>query len=265
MSAWGRLLEQSHSRGHFVQLYGDEPSLARGAGVFFREGLRRGGSVLAVTTPQHRCLFEEELSGLGADVGGLESSRRLVFLDAQATLARVTVDGQPDWARFEETIRAAIRSVAAPNTPQALRAYGEMVGILWNARQHAAALRLENLWNKLLEDVDFSLYCAYKFDVLGGDLRAKSLRSVLHAHTHVVPSDLDGALERALDRSMDELLGPEARDLRDRAHGDVRSDGTIISNAERSILWLRESLPAEADRILRRAREYYLRQPCGAH
>jgi hypothetical protein len=259
--AWERLLEQSHSCGHFVQLYEVERALGRNVGVFFWEGLRRGGSVLAITTPGHRKLFEQELQRLGANVADLREGGRLLFLDAQSTLAQVTLNGQPEWARFEETIRAALRNFAPSTVAEDLRAYGEMVGILWNARQYAAAVRLEQLWNKLLESAHFSLYCAYAIDVFGNDFQAANLECVLRAHTHVMPGEIGGALEAALHRSMNEILGPHADELRSRTNGSRQPGWAIMPNAEWMILWLRENLPAQADSIVRRARDYYEQLP----
>ena len=85
------------------------------------------------------------------------------------------------------------------------RAYGEMVGILWKARQFAAAIRLEQLWSKLLEQASFSLYCAYQIDVFGRDQDLFNLDDVLCTHTHLVPSQANGALEAALNRAMEEV------------------------------------------------------------
>jgi hypothetical protein len=44
---------------------------------------------------------------------------------------------------------------------QPLRIFGEMVAVLWNDGKHDAALSLEELWNDLREEHDFSLFCAY--------------------------------------------------------------------------------------------------------
>src|SRR5919109_1301881 len=75
---------------------------------------------------------------------------RLVFLDAEATLSRFMINGEPDGERFEQVVGEAIRGVRASAVQNGVRAYGEMVGVLWSAGQHSAAVRLEELWNQLL-------------------------------------------------------------------------------------------------------------------
>ncbi len=43
-----------------------------------------------------------------------------------------------------------------------VRAFGEMVAVLWDQGQNAATVRLEHLWHKLCpEEKDFSLFCTY--------------------------------------------------------------------------------------------------------
>jgi hypothetical protein len=258
MSHWEKLLETPPSGGHFVQLYeADEEALARNVGHYLWEGLRRGGGVVIVVTPEHRELFSRHLTQLGADLPALLESRQMVILDAQRTMAEFMVDGQPDWPRFQKAIRAAMRQVRPSGRAEGLRAYGEMVGILWKARQFAAAIRLEQLWNKLLEQSAFSLYCAYAIDVFGKDFEVANLDGVLCTHTHLVPAQLNGTLETALDRSMDDILGLKADALRVLIKANYRPAWAVMPTAEKIVLWLRKNLPEQADEIVKHARYHY--------
>src|SRR5579884_2233615 len=168
MSPWKKILERPPTGGHFVQLYeADEAALTRNVASYIWEGLRRGEGVLVIATPEHRDLFTRQLAEYGANVSQALNTEQLLMLDARETLARFLIDGQADWERFETTIRRAMRRVRPVGDVEQLRAYGEMVGVLWNARQFAAAIRLEQLWNRLLAQSSFSLYCAYAVDVFG--------------------------------------------------------------------------------------------------
>jgi hypothetical protein len=258
MSPWEQLLAQPHSGGHFVQLYeSDEEALARNVCRYAWEGLRRGEGMLFVVTPDHRELFSRCLDRLGADLPGLLANRQLLFLDAQQTMAEFMVNGHPDWLRFEKTLRAAIRFVRPTDSAQGLRAYGEMVGILWKARQFAAAVRLEQFWNRLLEQAEFSLYCAYAIDIFGKDFEIASLDEVLCTHSHLVPSQSNGTLETAISRAMDEVLGPEAEALRIVIKTNHKPSRAVMPMAESMVLWLRKNLPDRADEIVTRARRHY--------
>jgi len=258
LSPWDRLLEQPHSRGHFVQLYqADEVALARNVGLYLWEGLRRGEGAIVIATPEHEELFSAHLSGLGANIPALVGSRQLVFEDAQSTLAQFMDSGQPDWRRFEKVVKAAMRKASPAGHTEGLRAYGEMVGILWKARQFAAAIRLEQLWNKLLEHSSFSLYCSYAIDVFGKDFDVANLDGVLCTHTHLLPAQADGTLETARNLSIDEILGPRADALRVLIKANYRPAWAVIPNAENILLWLRKNLPQQVDDIAGRARHHY--------
>jgi hypothetical protein len=258
MSPWDKLLEWPHSRGHFVQLYeADEPALIKNVGRYLWEGLRRGDGALVIVTPEHGERFREELARLGGDTGAYLRNRQLFLLDAEETLARFMAYGQPDWRLFEGAINGGIRQVHPAHDDAGLRAYGEMVGILWKGRQFAAAIRLEQFWNKLLEQQSFSLYCAYAIDVFGTEFQIANLDGVLCTHTHLVPSQPNGNLETALNLAMDEILGADANVLRVLIKEGNRPSWAVMPNAEAIVLSLRQNRPGQADHILSRARHHY--------
>ncbi len=234
--------------------------LTNNVGRYLWEGLRRGEGVMVIVTPEHRELFSDRLAHLGANLPALIETGQLIFHDANQTLAQFMVAGQPDWQRFEKIIRAAMRQVNPKEDAEGLRAYGEMVGILWKARQFAAAIRLEQLWNKLLEQSSFSLYCAYAIDIFGKEFDVANLDGVLCTHTHLVPAQPDGTLETALNRSMDEILGAEADELRLLIKANHQPAWAVMPTAERIVLWLRKNVPEQADHIVDRARQHYMLQ-----
>jgi hypothetical protein len=260
MSPWEKLLERPHSRGHVVQLYEpvDEVSLTANVSRYVWEGLKRGDGALVVTTPIHRELFCEQLARLGADPQSAIRSGQLGFLDAWETLSRCLVGPQPDWEPFESVIGAAIGRRWPRKAGARVRVYGEMVGLLWKAGQFAAANRLEQLWNRLLAQSSFSLYCAYEIDIFGKDFYANSVNAILCAHTHVIPAQPDRNLEEALYRAMDEILGAGAEDLKARVGSRRHRSWALMPNAETIVLGLREYLPSQAEDILVRARRHCL-------
>jgi hypothetical protein len=207
------------------------------------------------------------LDGLGASLPALLDAGQLIFFDAQQMLAQFMVAGWPEWRRFEQVIHTAMRRVQPRRGAEGLRAYGEMVGILWKARQFAAAIRLEQFWNKLLEQSSFSLYCAYAIDVFGNEFAVASLDGMLCTHTHLLPAQPDGTLEAVLNRSMDEVLGAKAETLRLLIKSGHNPAGAVTPAAESTILWLRKNLPEQANGIVNLAREHYrlLRQPAIPH
>ena len=70
-------------------------------------------------------------------------------------------DGEPDRELFDSVIGGVMAERAAVSNGARLRAYGEMVDVLWKGDQKSAALHLEELWNDLQARHSFTLLCAY--------------------------------------------------------------------------------------------------------
>jgi MEDS: MEthanogen/methylotroph, DcmR Sensory domain len=263
MSPWERLLQKPQRRGHFVQLYdADGSSLTGNVGQYLWEGLRRGDGVLVVATSEHWDLFRHRIEQLGCDTQACARQGHFLFLDAHQTLFGFMRKGQPDWERFERMMRAAMRLLKPSQTGAALRAYGEMVAILWKARQYDAAIRLEYYWNRLLTQSSFSLYCSYGIDLFGKEFHSDAVDALLSTHTHLVPVDHEGKLESALQDALNEVLGPEAEDLRKRMRAGRRPSWAVMPDAESMILWVRKNLPGRAEEIIGRARVLYQEGRC---
>jgi MEDS: MEthanogen/methylotroph, DcmR Sensory domain len=177
------LLDNPVPQEHVVQLYGtNDGLLADNVARYLREGLKRGNGLLVIASTQHRGSFVRALGEApGYSRAVLEG--RLVFLDAEGTLKRFLVDGEPDQVRFQSVIGEALEGVRSRTGRARIRAYGEMVGVLWSQKQYAAALRLEELWNQLLVSSDVSLFCGYPVDPAW---HQGPVDSVLSSHTHSI-------------------------------------------------------------------------------
>lgn len=260
MTSCAQMLDHVSPEEHLVQLYGkDDHLLTKNISRFMAEGLRRGDGLIAIATPEHSGTVARQLrqeSGYSKAV--LEG--RLIFLDAQATLNRFMVDGQPDRGLFDSVVGEALKGVQARAGHTGIRAYGEMVGLLWIAGQRAAAVRLEEYWNSLLHSSNISLFCAYPIDVFGDEFQVEHVDALMCAHTHMVPIDDD--LEFALNRAMNEILGERVADIRGLIKANHRPSWGEVPRSEAIILWLRNNLPGSASEILNLARRYY--QPLAA-
>jgi hypothetical protein len=248
--------------GHLVQFYdADEPLLTRNVTDYLLDGLNQGEALLVIATPERNVALARELRESGADPDAAIRQRRLLFADAEQTLTRFMVNGQPEWQRFERTVGALIQQVRPLPDNAGLRAYGEMVGVLWKAGEFAAAVSLEQFWNRLLSAHSFQLFCAYPIDVFGKDFHSGALDSVLCAHTHLLPATRNRDLDSAMDRAMDEILGANAQGLRALINANYRPSWAEMPEAEAVILWLRQNLPSCAEEILGRARQYFQAGP----
>ncbi|MDB5093468.1 MAG: putative two-component sensor histidine kinase protein [Candidatus Eremiobacteraeota bacterium] len=258
---------QSHAsnadtRRHVVQFYqGDEQALTRNVARFFHDGLICGQGVVVIATAGRRAAIVRELGGLSVDVDAAVRSGSAVLLDAEETLGRLMLDDRPDAQRFEWVIGSVLRALRDVTGSRDVRAYGEMVGILWEAGRRADALRLEELWNGLIEREELELFCGYPIDVFGAAFGITEMDAVLCAHTHLVSADAERALEAAVERAMDDVLGARSDLLRPLMKANYRPSWAVLPRGEAIVLWLRNNLPGTADEILRRAQSYY--RACG--
>jgi hypothetical protein len=104
------------------------------------------------------------------------------MLDARDMLNLFMVDGLPNPDLFREVAAAALRRVGG-GRDTTIRAYGEMVDVLWKDGKSAASIKLEMLWNHLAGTHDFSLLCGY---AMGNFYKDVTIEDVCRHHTHRV-------------------------------------------------------------------------------
>ncbi|HUF36756.1 MAG TPA: MEDS domain-containing protein [Gemmatimonadales bacterium] len=186
MSSWSELLDRAEPEEHFVQLYGrDDQLLTRNLTRYLAEGLRKGDALVVIATRELADAVVRNLDEESLGVSRALADGRLVLLDARATLERFLVDGQPDESLFRSVLGTVLRDTRARALTGRLRAFGEMVGLLWADGRRAEAIRLEAYWNDLLTGSGCSLFCAYPIDILDAASDVSGLDSVLGMHTHM--------------------------------------------------------------------------------
>jgi anti-sigma regulatory factor (Ser/Thr protein kinase) len=168
--------------------------------AYLGAALVAGDAVIVIAAPRHRVAFRTGLAGVGVDVEAAARDDRLHLVDAEEALSRIMVDGAPDPVAFDAVVGSLVRRAGAT---RGVRAYGEMVALLWDAGNVVGAIDLERLWNHLQEETSFSLLCAYACaaaDALdGGD----GFSEVCRLHSEVVvnaPSPADAEQIRSFPR-----------------------------------------------------------------
>jgi MEDS: MEthanogen/methylotroph, DcmR Sensory domain/Histidine kinase-like ATPase domain len=169
---------------HVVQFYDDDADLIRAVSGYLSLAVSTGEAAILIATEPHRRAFEAELAASGIDVGRALKDGSLVSLDAAETMSRFIHAGRIDPEAFRETIGGLVR--AAQQGGRRIRAYGEMVALLWEAGDVLGAIELEKLWNELGRELHFALWCGYHIDSAAGEDHADALHQVCHLHTAVI-------------------------------------------------------------------------------
>jgi anti-sigma regulatory factor (Ser/Thr protein kinase) len=151
---------------------------------FVAGALADGEAAVVIAVDGSRRAVSAALRARGIDVDAARARSAFVELDAAATLQRFTTDARVDRQAFRAVIGELITQLSAAG--RSVRAYGEMVAVLWNDGFVAEALELETAWNELADELRFELYCSYPRDLVARPEQADELAAMCALHSHVV-------------------------------------------------------------------------------
>jgi hypothetical protein len=199
---------------HVVCFYDGDAELVGDVVPFLADGLETGDVAVIVATPEHLRSFQAALEHRGLDLEQLRDDGLCLCFDAEETLAALSIDGVPDADRFVDVIGSVVADAAAKG--HRVRAFGEMVGLLWEAGDIAAAISLESFWNDLCDRHDLFLWCAYRASSIT-ESEVGSIAQVCAQHSDVVPlasyaaaSSATAAIDEMTERSHLFLPVPES-------------------------------------------------------
>jgi len=244
------LLSSAPAGKHFCQLHKTPVSLAESVAQFVSAGLKHIERVVIIAVPAHVDLIVAELTQQEWDCEAFVASGQLQFLDAHQTLDRFMVDGMPDWKLFRKTIRGVL-DCKPPAGIRGTRAYGEMVNILWHQGNSDAAIKLEEYWNDLAKECEFSLFCCYLLDGLDDNSYGGPIHDIGRTHSDILPTrdDVRFASREVLGSTLSMTLSLSGRE---EVVGEHK-----LPTGQRTLLWLKRNMPAIHSRVLDRARHHY--------
>ena len=187
------------------------------------------GAAIVIATPAH-------CAGMRARMAAPE---RVVFLDAEATLARLLVDGWPDEGRFRAVIGPLLDAAARDAGGGPVHAFGEMVALLCAEGRYQAAVRLEQLWNVLAAEYRFVLFCAYPWRLFPDAAQAEAFEQVCAEHGRACGHTPSGADHDVKGRSLEQVrLEQKAAAL----EAEVLRHKEQQRHAERELRWQEREL-----------------------
>ena len=176
---WGEISSYDHS----VQIYESDEGFLDALEGFVVTGLRRGDATIVIATPAHRWHLHQRLIAQGLDLDTAVSRDQYIELDAEQTLGQFVREGWPDDELFSQCVQRLLSR--ARRGGRQVRAFGEMVALLWAQGHSGGTVRLEHLWHDLCRDEAFPVFCAYPrsgFNESGVD----SLQEIYETHTKFV-------------------------------------------------------------------------------
>jgi len=163
---------------HVIQIYENDGVFLDALAGFVGGGINSGDCCIVIATDAHIAALENRLISYGIQVHDLITENRYIPLNAHEILSKFMVNDWPDEALFNKTISELLEKGSCNN--RKIRAFGEMVALLWAQGHSGATVQLEHLWNRYCEKQSFCLFCAYPKSGFTDDINT----SVLHICGH---------------------------------------------------------------------------------
>lgn len=171
---------------HSVQFYESENYLTESIKAFVSAGLEHGEGVIVIATPAHLESLKKDLQ-FYADLAEQVRSGQLILIDAYEALSQFMIGELPDPTTFTQYVGGLIDQMS-PSFPL-IRAYGEMVNILWEQENLRGTIALEKLWNDLAKTRSFSLLCGYSMENFTRPVHGVVFSEICSCHSHVYPTE----------------------------------------------------------------------------
>lgn len=183
----GRDWHAEPAHQHLVQFYESDEFLLDMLAQFVTRTLTNQEACIIVARSPHVDELKRRLTGAGVDVSAATNRGQFAALDITSTMSRFMVDGAPSPDRFESAF-APIIDQAARNWG-AVRVFGEMVALIAEGKDHSATIKLEQIWNDMLERHSFTLYCAYPMSAFSQPGTETLLDDICAQHSAVFPAE----------------------------------------------------------------------------
>ena len=145
---------------HLLQLFDTIEARAESLSAFVNQCLADDEDVVLFATADHWKAVDERLYLTGRRIGSAIADGRLMVVDACETLDEIMRRGEPDPVQFSACVARALPENGGSHS-RGMRVYGELVDLLAEEGNFAAAIALEGLWNDLLNARRFTLMCGY--------------------------------------------------------------------------------------------------------
>ena len=243
---------------HDVQFYADDAFLLDSLVAFVGKSLGLGGAAIIVATKAHRDGLSQRLEAGGIPLAAAIQHGRYIALDAGQTLAAFMKEGMPDKGLFTRVVGDIVTWAAGHANEAKVAIFGEMVALLWQEGNAAAAIRLEQFWNELAETHSFSLLCGYPLAGFNREHHRDSFDKICSEHHVVIPAENYTAIVDGNERlRMIAYLQQAEQSLKSEAAERVRTKAQSeeIQNQNQELIEevrKRENAEAELRRFTRR-------------
>ena len=184
------------SHNHIVQVCQNVTSQAEILTRYIKEGLLNNEGIIVIARPSLRKTVLSKLDALGFDNQTVKNQGQVRFFDAEFLLSSILIDGTIEEQAFRNLIGIPVQ--VAQSKFGKVRAFGEMVDILWQRNLQDMAIQLEDLWEDLCTNQGLRFLCTYLLDNLDPNDYDSALEKIYKHHKYLMPDLLYSELGEAL-------------------------------------------------------------------
>jgi hypothetical protein len=166
---------------HIVHIYPSNEAFLDALEGFVAAGVDQNEAVVVIVTPEQLQALGERLRKRSMDIDALQAGKALIAMDADESLGKFMIRDWPDEALFLHFVHRIL--VRTGN--RRVRAFSELVALLWARGHREAMLRLEGLWHRACASTELTLLCAYPRDAFPED-RKSTIKDIQAAHSFVL-------------------------------------------------------------------------------
>jgi hypothetical protein len=168
---------------HVLQVYDNNEVFIKTLSEFVGDGINSGDCTIVIATRQHLLSLENSLLSHGINVDSLKKEDQYIAIDAEEVLSTFMVNDWPDSKKFFEMVSGLFKRAKKKN--RNVRAFGEMVAVLWSQGLNGATVQLEHLWNQFCAEHQMTLFCAYPRSGFTENAE-ESIKSICCTHSKVI-------------------------------------------------------------------------------
>jgi hypothetical protein len=168
---------------HVLQIYDNNEIFINTLAGFVGDGINAGDCTIVLATREHLQSLDTALSAHGINVGSLISEDQYIPIVAEDALALFMINDWPDPALFLKMVTGLFNRASKNN--RNVRAFGELVAVLWAQGNNGATVQLEHLWNQFCAQNQMTLFCAYPKSGFTEDAE-ESIKSICATHSKII-------------------------------------------------------------------------------
>jgi len=174
---------------HALHFYAEDARLATTVAAFLAPAFSGEDAVIAIGTRAHLSAIEQRLRSDGHAVDAVRKTGRYVTMDVERIIPALLRNGLPTQETFDAAVGAHVAKLAERHGH--VRAFGEIVSVLWGRGKQQAAMRLEELWNDALGYHPLSLICGYSLRGARPPVDEPGQRRIMSVHSRLIAADGD--------------------------------------------------------------------------